>query len=1793
MIDSRILEMVFKNKEFEDGINDSLKSLDKLDRSLGKIDGSETSDALDKVGKVAEEVGNKFSIFEEIAKGALRRIGDRAADWAVNMAKSLSIDQLTEGWNKYEQKNTAMQTIMNNAHKENGEAYQLEEVNAQMEKLNWFTDETSYNFTDMVDNIGKFTSMGKSLEDSTTAMQGIAVWASSAGQGISEASRAMYNLSQAMGMGALTTIDFKSIENANMATEEFKLQAIQSGEAMGMLTKKIDEATGKYKYFTQKGTEVNAETFRSTLSEKWLDSYVLMDTLKEYGKFADELNEVTTKTGMSATDIVNTNKGLLEQYGTAADKMAFLTEYIKENTIEFEDEKYTVEDLAKALDKLNSEEYALSKKAFRAAQEYRTFNDAISATKDAVSTGWMNIFEQIVGNYQEAKAVWTQFGDDLYEIFGRGTEKILDILVAWRELEEFGETMGTRSALFDALHMLVATLFDVDYRFTSIAKVIHDAWQEIFPSSAEESAFRLANAIVWFSDKMQAFQDFISRNAEQLGNIFKGIFGFVKLLKTLVIAPLKMIITIVKSFTGGLGDSLVNVLGNIGQKVYEFSEKWSGKIEAFFSRMTDGILKVKQLFSEMIDPKGFKTAIGTFGTAFEEFKSGNFAKGIATALAYITLKVRDFIDVVKEIKDSFVDTFSWLNKFKDNWEGRGIFEVMGFEDWTIIEKITYAVWKTVQRVKLGFESVRGVFAKFVDLVKGSKTDVSEFFTTPATMGERFKKVISAISKMITKLINKIKDLKKAEGPFKKLADFFKNVGKILSAIWLIVKEALGGIIDKFNEFFNVKSVHDISTILKNILQIVKTGGLIAIITSLLKMFKKANKTLDTVKDSLSKVFSSLSDAIGSWKRTQDVKTIKEVAASLLILAAALYILSTIDTDKLLIGVGVMSTMLFVIAKFLKSFAKTATEFVKYKAAAKMIAKIGIAMLLLAFAVKVMGSLDWQVIVKGVGGISVLFLVLSIFMKSIQRVDPLAIKSVGTMLTKMALAIRILIWSVERLGKLKMKELVKGVGGISVLLIIIGIFTRVVSKANPTAIKKAGGMILMMAISMIIFSKAIERMGNIKTKVLKKGLAAMAIVFVEIAAFMTAIRKSGNMISAAFSMILLATALNILFYAVRNFGQMKEEELKQGLIATGVALAEFVIALNLIDGDAVLKKAAALLVISAAILVLVPAIEAFGHMKMAEIGKALLTLLGIMAIFVASMYALAPISSIVMTAAGAFALFGVAILAVGAGLMLTALAIAMLVPIAGEAVLLIGSILATVIAAIPLFLVAVATGIVQVILTIAASVDAIIAAVVMVISGVLVALMALVPQVLALIGIVLGGVLDLLITYTPTFLEWLGILLAGLLQILTDNTPTFMLWLNQIITGLLQILTDNTPTFFTWIGQIIDGVLTLLNDNTPKLFDLIRTLLDEAISILVEYIPKIANAGLDIFLGLLHAIDDHMEEVVVTALSVVENFLKGIAQGIPGVIDQGFKVVIAFINGMADAIRNNNEALFDAINNLLESIIQAIMNFFKGAWKRIKTSGKNLMEQGFIKGIKEKIDDIKSIVGDIVDKIKNWFKNKWEDMKEIGGNLIEGLKSGMKNMGDKIKDTVTDVAGKVTGWFKNIFGIESPSKVFAEMGRYNMMGLAKGFVDNENLTEAAAEKVGEDTMDAFGEAMSKVYDSLDDNMDMSPTITPVLDLSNIQNGSRNLDSMFGSANVGLTASSYNASRQAQAAQQNQSNANMAQALRYYTDKMVAAINSQSSNTDVKVTLEGDAAGIFRAVRTQNDRYKVSTGRSALI
>ena len=363
VIDEKVVEMRFDNSDFESNVKQSLSTLDKLKQSL---DLSDSADSFKNVSKAASEVSFegmsegieavkvKFSALEVMATTALANITSKAVDAGLALMKSFSTDLVSGGMQQYEAKSKAVQTIIN------ATGLGIDQVDAALEKLIWFTDETSYSFSDMTTNIGKFTSMGIDLDDSVDAMMGISNWAAVSGQGINEASRAMYNLSQAMGIGAVKLQDWKSIENANMATREFKQQVIDTAKAMGTLTDASD---------------VTVENFSSTLSKGWFTSDVLLSVLKEYGEYTNLVYEQVDAAGGSAARAME----LVDQLGLSYSEV--------------------------------------SAKAFKAAQEARTFSDAVEAVKDAVKSQWSTLFESVFGNYEEAKVLWTDLANTLYDIF--------------------------------------------------------------------------------------------------------------------------------------------------------------------------------------------------------------------------------------------------------------------------------------------------------------------------------------------------------------------------------------------------------------------------------------------------------------------------------------------------------------------------------------------------------------------------------------------------------------------------------------------------------------------------------------------------------------------------------------------------------------------------------------------------------------------------------------------------------------------------------------------------------------------------------------------------------------------------------------------------------------------------------------------------------------------------------------------------------------------------------------------------------------------------------------------------------------------------------------------------------------------------------------------------------------------------------------------------------------------------------------------------------------------------------
>lgn len=344
-IDEKVVQMQFDNRQFETNVRTSIGTLDKLKQSLRLDDAAKGLDGISNaarkfdispMGNSVEAVKMKFSALEIMAITVLSNITNSAVNYGKRLVSAFTLEPIETGFQEYELKMGSVQTIMAST----GES--LETVNRYLEELNEYSDKTIYSFSDMTQNIGKFTNAGVKLEDAVKAIKGISNEAAVSGANANEASRAMYNFAQALSSGYVKLIDWKSIENANMATVEFKQQLIETAVACGTLTDNLD---GTYTTL-EKGTVISAtQNFNDSLQEQWMTTEVLVTTL---GKYADE-----------TTDI--------------------------------------------------------GKKAYAAAQDVKTFSMMMDTLKEAAQSGWAQTWELLVGDFEEAKTLFTE----LSERFGK------------------------------------------------------------------------------------------------------------------------------------------------------------------------------------------------------------------------------------------------------------------------------------------------------------------------------------------------------------------------------------------------------------------------------------------------------------------------------------------------------------------------------------------------------------------------------------------------------------------------------------------------------------------------------------------------------------------------------------------------------------------------------------------------------------------------------------------------------------------------------------------------------------------------------------------------------------------------------------------------------------------------------------------------------------------------------------------------------------------------------------------------------------------------------------------------------------------------------------------------------------------------------------------------------------------------------------------------------------------------------------------------------------------------------
>lgn len=817
-IDERIVQMEFNNGQFERGIKESSKSLEEFQeklkfkgatKGLKDLEKATGSFSLESMAQSIANIESRFTNMGLVGQRVLMRLTDRVYDWGKQAIKSLTVAPIKTGWDKYAELTSAVQTIMNSV-----DNVTMEDVQSQLAMLSWYTDETSYHFSDMVANIGKFTSAGQNLKTSVRAMIGIANACALAGANAGKADIAMYNFSQALAAGKVTLVDWKSIgSTAGLGTKEFKTTVIETAKALGKLNKE-----GK----TARGTLVTFQNFEKTLNEGWYDSDVIIASLEKYGQFVER-----------AYELVDQGKAK-----TAAEAIKMITD----------------------------EEYALGKKAFRAAQEAKTFKEAVESAQEAVASGWMKSFQHIFGDYEEAKVLWTDLANALYDIFAESGNHRNDILAEWH----VNEAHGYKKAL-ESIYKILGSLW-------TIVEAVQEGFRQIFPESTVDQLYAITDklgemadyldSIFWieektiktFFEKQQQFEEPITEAFDKAMRQGANGEGVKKLQERLI------------SLGFDVGDTAADgIWGPKTEKAFkEFQEKYGlvvdgiygekshtklievlngiGKSSVFafdteqvteYSDKLDKIMRIARGFSSVLNI-GKKILSGAWTVAGDIIKSlAPTANNILTFTAHIgdaLTNLDKWIEDTQLVKTAIGLVEAWAKPYVDqiNSVSSAILHFFGFGDevddsvselttfWDIWEKVKTSMAESgvLDRISESWEKLKATLTTLKETILGYWETVKTYLVDKFngaidTAGDWLPSIMETLGNGLSSALDFINGvLSKIPTGIDTIVNYFttlytslaesdtvKAAGEKLSAAFGTIREAFESVIPKLKEYW--------------------------------------------------------------------------------------------------------------------------------------------------------------------------------------------------------------------------------------------------------------------------------------------------------------------------------------------------------------------------------------------------------------------------------------------------------------------------------------------------------------------------------------------------------------------------------------------------------------------------------------------------------------------------------------------------------------------------------------------------------------------------------------------------------------------------------------------------------------------------------------------------------------------------------------------------------------------------------------------------------------------------------
>lgn len=881
-------------------------------------------------------------------------------------------------------------------------------------------------------------------------------------------------------------------------------------------------------------------SFRETLSKGWLTSSILTETLQ---KFTGDLNEET-----------------LKSIG------------------------YTDEQIKKIME--------MGKTANDAATKVKTFSQLKDTLTEALQSGWTQTWQTIIGDFEEAKELFTRFSDVFSDLINKSSEARNTVLAGglntgWQQLS---------TALGDSADFYSQMLEKVMLANGSISqKQIDDAGS--FVKALQQGGV----------------------SAEQLQNGLKESYKQLSVLGALSDDALKA-----KKLDPAQVRSLAKSFEEVNQKVADGSldlDIYSKKIGELSGRehLIESIWNVFEALEKVVEP---------VARAWQKIFSPITADqiyNIAKSIDEFTAKLSISDETADKIERTFSGIFAVLNVWKNML--------------LTVSKVLGEVFNAVSPLAGGFLSITAslgdCLVEMANAVNNSKT----FKTTLDGIHWIIGKVSEGMQTFAGVLTDVSNNVSVVFDPLKTLGEWFENFISFITPklkwladkIWEIFEELGSGASGAFGNLNG--------NALWGFANAGMIAGLIAGIKGFLEAFKDIGSTVKDTIGGVAELLNKLGEAVTAWKNNKNAETLKTISTAVAILAGSLVVLSMVKPERLAASTGAMIALFAELLVALAIYDEIAKKTKKVGKGTSSMVVMAAGVLILTSALKKISEIETEKLLTSVIALGAVMAELVAAQVAISKWAKDGAKHAMSMLA-MAAAVRVLAEAVEQLADLGWDGIEKGLIAVAGLLAEVAAFSGLSNFGGLTAGKAVGILILAAALS--VLEKSVSAFSKMPVDELQNGIGVLGAILGEIAVFSMLSNPAEHVLSTATALTILSGGLLILSNALANLGGMTLGQIGVALAAMAGGLIEMGVALTLVKGS--LGSATSFLIMSVVLNALVSPLKSLGEMSLEEIGHGLLAVggaLGIFAIAVGTMSLAGPIVIAVSAAlsllAGSFAL----------------------------------------------------------------------------------------------------------------------------------------------------------------------------------------------------------------------------------------------------------------------------------------------------------------------------------------------------------------------------------------------------------------------------------------------------------------------------------------------------------------------------------------------------------------------------